>query len=83
MIEITELKSSGENSENDQITLKTEEGIEWYEHFPGFRNLLNFETNSNWNRIVLKLDITDDTITIVKALGKCKADYSNILHSWI
>lgn len=75
MIEITELKSTGENSENFHIDNNEKincvcDVMEWYNKFPGYRNFLNFDQNSNWNRIVLKLDIADDAFTILKALSK-------------
>lgn len=70
MIEIIELKSTGENSENSVEKGKSiEDEIEWYESFPGFRNLSHIENNSRWNRMVFKLDIGDDTSSILKALG--------------
>lgn len=66
-----ELKSSGENSENnDEETGKNGEEIKWYEHFPGFKNLWNFDKSMHWNRLVIKIDIADDALSIIKALGK-------------
>lgn len=75
MIEVIELKSTGENSENflsdnENKCDKTGVDSDWYRNFPGYRNFTSFEPNSKWNRLVFQFEVGDDTLDILKALGK-------------
>lgn len=68
MIDITELKSTSEVSEICPNPDENLGSITWNHHFPGFRSLVHFELNLNWNRMIFEMDSSDDSLSILKAL---------------